>query len=89
MRIMPGRPVRKVFEPKFVNKSGYVVKSFKVYNRWGQLVYQDQGKRKASWNGRYYNENKEADPGVYYYHIDAVFIDGTKAYVKGDVTIIR
>lgn len=84
-----GDGLNDVFEPKFVNKSGYVIKSFKVYNRWGQLVYQDQGTRKASWNGRYYNEDKAADPGVYYYYIDVLFIDGTKEYVKGDVTIVR
>lgn len=84
-----GDGLNDVFEPRFVNKSGYVIKSFKVYNRWGSLVYQDQGTRKASWNGNYYNENRAADPGVYYYYIDVLFIDGTKAFVKGDVTILR
>jgi gliding motility-associated-like protein len=84
-----GDGLNDVFEPKFVNKSGYVIKSFKIYNRWGQLVYLDQGTRKASWNGRYYNEDKPADPGVYYYYIDVLFIDGTKEFVKGDVTIVR
>lgn len=84
-----GDGLNDVFEPKFVNKSGYVIKTFKVYNRWGQLIYQDQGTRKASWNGRYYNEDKAADPGVYYYYIDVLFIDGTKEYVKGDVTIVK
>lgn len=78
-----------VFEPDFVNKSGYVIKSFKVFNRWGQLVYQAAGTRKASWNGYYYNKNVPADPGVYYYYIDVLFLDGTKTYIKGDVTIIR
>lgn len=84
-----GDGLNDVFEPKFVNKSGYVIKSFKVYNRWGQLVYQDAGTRKASWNGYYYNKDKPADAGVYYYYIDVLFIDGTKEFVKGDVTIIR
>jgi gliding motility-associated-like protein len=84
-----GDGLNDVFEPKFVNKSGYVIKAFKIFNRWGQLVYQDQGTKKASWNGRYYNENKVADPGTYFYYIDVLFIDGTKAYVKGDVTVIH
>jgi gliding motility-associated-like protein len=84
-----GDGLNDVFEPKFVNKSGYVIKAFKIFNRWGQLVYQAQGTRKASWNGRYYNQDRDADPGVYYYYVDVLFIDGTKEYIKGDVTIIR
>lgn len=77
------------FQPYFVNKSGYIVKTFRVYNRWGQLVYKAEGTKKASWNGRYYNEDKPADPGTYYYYLRVEFIDGTKEEQKGDVTIVR
>lgn len=83
-----GDGLNDVFEPKFVNKSGYVVKSFKIFNRWGQLVYLAEGTRKATWNGYYGNKDKRADPGTYYYFIRVEFIDGTKATVKGDVTIV-
>ncbi|WP_118972169.1 gliding motility-associated C-terminal domain-containing protein [Taibaiella koreensis] len=83
-----GDGLNDVFEPKFVNKSGYVVKSFKIFNRWGQLVYLAEGTRKASWNGYYYNKDKRAEPGTYYYYIRVEFIDGTKDTVKGDVTIV-
>jgi len=83
-----GDGLNDVFEPKFVNKSGYVVKSFKVFNRWGQLVYLAEGTRKASWSGYYYNKDKRAEPGTYFYFIRVEFIDGTRETVKGDVTIV-
>jgi len=83
-----GDGLNDVFEPRFVNKSGYVVKSFRVFNRWGELVYKAEGTRKASWNGNYYNKDKVADLGTYFYYIDVAFIDGTKAFIKGDVTIV-
>ncbi len=83
-----GDGLNDVFEPKFVNKSGYIVKSFKIYNRWGQLVYTAEGTRKASWNGYYYNKDKRAEPGTYFYYIRVEFVDGTKEMVKGDVTIV-
>ncbi len=84
-----GDGLNDVFEPKFVNKSGYVVKTFRIFNRWGQLVYRAEGTKKASWNGYYYNKDKKADPGTYFYYVRVEFIDGTKEEVKGDVTIVR
>ncbi|MFT4062380.1 MAG: gliding motility-associated C-terminal domain-containing protein [Edaphocola sp.] len=84
-----GDGLNDVFEPLFVNKSGYTVKSLKVFNRWGQVVYSAQGTKKASWNGLYSNADKVADVGTYYYYLDVLFIDGTKAVVKGDVTLLR
>lgn len=83
-----GDGLNDVFEPKFVNKSGYVVKDFKVFNRWGQLVYKAQGTKKAGWNGYYSNQDKKAEPGTYFYMISVEFIDDTKETVKGDVTLI-
>lgn len=83
-----GDGLNDIFEPKFVNKSGYVVKDFKVFNRWGQLIYKAQGTKKAGWDGYYYNKDKKADPGTYYYYVSVEFVDGTKEFVKGDVILI-
>jgi len=84
-----GDGLNDVFEPYFVNKSGYLVRNFKVFDRWGKLIYQDANKKKASWNGKYYNENKPAATGTYFFYIDVLFVDGTKQYFKGDVTLLR
>lgn len=78
-----------VFEPDFVNKSGYLVKDFKVFDRWGKLVYSAANTKKAAWNGRYSGSDRVADIGTYFYYINVQFVDGTKQYVKGDVTLIR
>jgi len=84
-----GDGLNDVFEPYFVNKSGYVVKDFKVFDRWGKLVYRASSTKKASWSGKYFNEDKLADTGTYYFFIDVQFVDGTKKYYKGDVTLLR
>jgi len=78
-----------VFEPQFVNKSGYQVKDFKVFDRWGKIIYSASGTKKAAWDGTYSGSGKTADVGTYYYYLDVLFIDGTKGFLKGDVTLIR
>lgn len=77
------------FTPVFVNKSGYTVKRFYIYNRWGQVVYSASGVKKAVWNGNYKNEDRPAETGTYYYQVDVEFVDGTKETQKGDVVLIR
>jgi gliding motility-associated-like protein len=84
-----GDGLNDVFEPRFVNKSGYLVKLFQVYNRWGQLVYKASGTKKAAWNGYYYNKDEIAEVGTYFYRVSVVFVDGTKETVQGDVIIVR
>ncbi|WP_146146660.1 gliding motility-associated C-terminal domain-containing protein [Taibaiella chishuiensis] len=84
-----GDGLNDVFEPKFVNKSGYVVKFFRVFNRWGQLVYKAEGTRRAAWDGYYYNKDQKADADTYYYIVSVEFIDGTKETIKGDVVLLR
>ncbi len=83
-----GDGLNDVFEPKFVNKSGYVVKTFNIFNRWGQMIYKAQGTRKATWDGYYYNQDKKAEPATYYYVVSVEFLDGTKETIKGDVILI-
>ncbi len=76
------------FKPFFVNKSGYIVRRFFIYNRWGREVYHAYNQKNASWNGLYGNTGKPADPGTYFYTIDIEFLDKTKASFKGEVNLI-
>lgn len=78
-----------VFGPNFVNKSGYVVKTFRIFNRWGNLVYQSFNSRKDTWDGSNGNEGKPENPGTYYYQIEIEFINGKKTILKGEVILIR
>jgi gliding motility-associated-like protein len=84
-----GDGLNDYFEPWFVNKSGYVVEDFRVYNRWGNQVFKAQGTKKARWDGYYSDKEEKAPTGVYYYFVSVRFIDGTVEKVKGDVTLLR
>ncbi len=61
-----------------------MILQFKVYNRWGQVVY-DEGQ---SWDGNYKGEPAPSD--VYFYHIIyQLFAETEKVELKGDLTLIR
>lgn len=65
---------------------------FKVYNRWGQLVYQSSDPQVAymqnkGWDGTFRNQPQPMD--VYAYTLHVVFNDGTKATKQGSVTLVR
>lgn len=62
------------------------LKSFRIYNRWGKLVFQtsdiDEG-----WDGKL---NGDYQPmGVYIYMIEGVLPSGRTYYQQGDFTLIR
>jgi len=61
-------------------------KIFKVYNRWGNPVY-DNNNPDIGWDGMF--EGKEAPAGVYGYYMEAD-ISGCETVVKqGNVTLVR
>jgi gliding motility-associated-like protein len=60
---------------------------FNVYNRWGQLVYQNSYDPKKGWDGTY--NGVAQDMGVYNYSIIVITAEGITKYYKGDVTLIR
>ncbi len=59
---------------------------FKIYNRWGELVFEttdiDRG-----WDGTF--REKEVDPAVYVYYLEAECIGGETYIEKGNITVIR
>ena len=60
--------------------------TFKVYNRWGQLVYDNENPL-LGWDGNF--KNKEAPTGVYAYYIEYEIVDCNNQARKGNVTIVR
>ena len=60
--------------------------SFKVFDRWGELVFettdQDEG-----WDATY--KGKPVDPAVFVYWLEVVCADGQQFFNKGNVTVIR
>jgi gliding motility-associated-like protein len=62
------------------------LKSFRVYNRWGQKVFETQ-QIDEGWDGVY---NDHPQPvGVYVYIVEAVTRSGRYFYKQGNVTLIR
>ncbi len=62
----------------------------KVYDRWGNLMYDgrpDINDPLQGWDG-YFN-NKQVNPGVYAWMADVRFIDDETLTYSGDVTVIR
>ncbi|MES2646769.1 MAG: PKD domain-containing protein [Bacteroidota bacterium] len=60
--------------------------TFRVYNRWGQVVYEsadpDQG-----WDGRFKGKNQPMD--AYGYTLDAIMFGGNRIKKSGSITLVR
>lgn len=81
-----GDGVNDVFRPIIV---GYaVIQYFKIYDRYGALVYQSHNKNNPEWDG-YYKGGKKADVGTYIWEITVIDPFGKKEYLSGDVTLLR
>ena len=65
--------------------------TFKVFDRWGELIYADQdfkvNELNRGWDGQF--RNQASDPGIYVWLLEAEYIDGHREVLKGDVTLIR
>lgn len=60
--------------------------SWKIYNRWGQLVFESASKN-FGWDGRFKGKLQAMD--VYAYTLDVEFSDGKKLRKTGDITLLR
>jgi gliding motility-associated-like protein len=70
-----------------------MVKFFRVYDRWGSLLYSRDNFDPADdnistgWDGTY--QGKYVNPGVYIYVAEVTFLDGRVLVYRGDVTVLR
>jgi gliding motility-associated-like protein len=60
--------------------------TFRIYNRWGQLVFQSASLNQG-WDGKYKGVLQPMD--AYGYSLEVEFSDGTRTTKKGDITLIR
>ena len=65
---------------------GIVNMTFRIYNRWGQLVFESNNPD-LGWDGTFKGNPQPMD--VYAYTLEATFFDGTKTTRRGDITLIR
>lgn len=64
---------------------------FKVFDRWGELLYEDRNfdvnDNTRGWDGTF--RGQPSDPGVYVWLLEAEYLDGQIELHKGNVTLIR
>jgi large repetitive protein len=72
---------------KRINK----INSFQVFNRWGELVYQQfnfqPNNPTDGWDGEFRGEL--VNPAVFVYWAEVEFVDGDTKIFKGDVTVVE
>jgi gliding motility-associated-like protein len=59
---------------------------FKIYDRWGELVFESTDKN-ICWDGNF--RDKPMSSGVYVYTFEATLLTGEKVEQKGNITLVR
>jgi len=85
------------FSPNGDNKNDYFrprsicIKSLelKIYNRWGNLVFETTDVNTKGWDGSTIKGGKEANQEVFVYQVIATMNDGKVHDLKGNVTLMR
>jgi gliding motility-associated-like protein len=82
-----------LFRP-FLGIGAVKINFFRVYDRWGDVVYEDLNFTRAQsqeatrgWDGTF--RGKEMNSAVFTYAIEVEFLDGVKKILKGDITLLR
>ncbi|RQO30969.1 mucin 2, oligomeric mucus/gel-forming [Taibaiella sp. KBW10] len=75
-----------VFVPVLAIDRAYQLTDFRVFNRWGQLLFSTTHLN-VGWDGTYKGELQSQD--VYFYTVKIIFLDGTTKFFKGDITLLR
>lgn len=81
---IPGTDVNKEF--KIVKKGIATLEYFRIFNRWGQLVFETKDIEKG-WDGTF--KGTPQPFGVYVYMIEAFTSTHERFYKQGNVTLIR
>ena len=84
-----GDAVNDIFKPTSQDP-GVSLNSFTIYNRWGEVMYNEKGSTlntMTGWDGEY--GGVLTPPGVYVYTLDLEHPDGLQEVLIGDVTVVR
>jgi gliding motility-associated-like protein len=68
---------------------GYDMKEVdvKVFNRWGEKVFDSQSNQYTAWDGSYKGVLQE--PGIYTFTVQAEYLNGKVARKSGTITLVR
>ncbi|MFM2268566.1 MAG: hypothetical protein RL757_2007, partial [Bacteroidota bacterium] len=72
-------------------KEGIKIKSYKIYDRWGELIYEARNfminDENAAWDGTF--RGQPMNQGAFVWFVEAQFIDGSVETFKGNTTLLR
>ncbi len=63
------------------------VEFMRIYDKWGNQVYEHSDNNSTGWNGE--TRNKDAANGVYFWQAKIRFIDGQSKSYSGELTLVR
>lgn len=79
-----GDGLNEVF--RIINPGYITLNTMKIYNRWGEMIYSDNGTNKG-WDGTWHGVPQAA--GTYFYAIEVTRPDGKHTCYKNDLTLVR
>lgn len=82
-----GDGINDYFFPRQLLSAGISSFQLKIYDRWGQTVFETFHPEGRGWDGRFNGEPQK--DGVYMYQVDISFLKGKKEHYHGNVTLIR
>ncbi len=72
-------------------RSGTMINLFQVFDRWGELLFEDTeipiNDITRGWDGTF--KSQDMPPGVYVWYIEVEYSDGMEESFKGETTLIR
>jgi gliding motility-associated-like protein len=75
----------------FTNENINQIKSFQIFNRWGDRVFENfdfpPNDLNFGWDGRF--KNKPLDPAVFVYQAELQTVFGTSILITGDITLAQ
>ena len=71
----------------FVSAQGYINFNLKIFNRWGEKLFESNHPESEPWDGTYQGEPVQQD--VYMYYARVIGFDGEEYEYSGTVTLIR
>ncbi len=73
------------------NKSVSIIQTFRVYNRWGQVLYKavdfTPNQMSSGWDG--YFKGEAMNIGVYIWMAEVEYLDGVVEVLSGNVTVVK
>jgi gliding motility-associated-like protein len=69
------------------NLGYYTLVQMSLYDRWGELIFEDNSGSNRGWDGNY--KGKPMEMGTFYYYIIVRRPDEKQVTYKGDVTLLR